>query len=370
MLPKTSSLPLTPALSPTGPTGGEGARRPITIVGGGLAGLTLGIGLRQRGVPVIVWEAGGYPRHRVCGEFISGRGIASLRQLGLLSLLEAAGARPAHSAAFYIRGRLLARHRLPEPAVCISRFVLDQLQADAFLRLGGTLHTGERWPRAADTEGVVNAGGRQPPKSARHAWHWYGLKAHLRDLPLSADLEMHLEANSYVGLCRLGAGTVNVCGLFRRRASDPGVPKDFKARFTSGASCELQERLGQATWEEDSYCTVATVPIQGSVRPASSGCRIGDALGVTAPFTGNGMSMAFESAQLATAPLVEFAEGSCPWEVARRSIAERLRERFGRRLFWSGLVNTALFHGPLRGALLTPLLRSVLPWRLLFLVTR
>ena len=46
----------------------------LTIVGGGLAGLTLGIGLRQRGVPVTVYEAGRYPRHRVCGEFISGRG--------------------------------------------------------------------------------------------------------------------------------------------------------------------------------------------------------------------------------------------------------------------------------------------------------
>ena len=47
--------------------------KPITIVGGGLAGLTLGIGLRQCGVAVTVHEAGHYPRHRVCGEFISGR---------------------------------------------------------------------------------------------------------------------------------------------------------------------------------------------------------------------------------------------------------------------------------------------------------
>jgi len=44
----------------------------ITIVGGGLAGLTLGIGLRQRGVPAALWEAGHYPRHRVCGVFICG----------------------------------------------------------------------------------------------------------------------------------------------------------------------------------------------------------------------------------------------------------------------------------------------------------
>ena len=39
----------------------------VTIIGGGLSGLCLGIGLRQRGVPVRIIEAGTYPRHKVCG---------------------------------------------------------------------------------------------------------------------------------------------------------------------------------------------------------------------------------------------------------------------------------------------------------------
>src|SRR5689334_24684769 len=68
----------------------NGMAKAITIVGGGLAGLTLGIGLRQRDVPVTVVEAGTYPRHRVCGEFISGRGQDSLQRLGLLAKLQSA----------------------------------------------------------------------------------------------------------------------------------------------------------------------------------------------------------------------------------------------------------------------------------------
>ena len=39
----------------------------IRIAGGGLAGLSLGIALRLRQVPVVVHEALHYPRHRVCG---------------------------------------------------------------------------------------------------------------------------------------------------------------------------------------------------------------------------------------------------------------------------------------------------------------
>ena len=73
------------------------APKPIIIVGGGLAGLTLGVGLRQQGVPVTVWESGRYPRHRVCGEFISGRGQAALDRLGLLPRVMAAGARAAET---------------------------------------------------------------------------------------------------------------------------------------------------------------------------------------------------------------------------------------------------------------------------------
>ena len=44
----------------------------INIIGGGLAGLSLGICLRRKDIPVAVHEKGSYPRHKVCGEFISG----------------------------------------------------------------------------------------------------------------------------------------------------------------------------------------------------------------------------------------------------------------------------------------------------------
>src|SRR4029077_11000033 len=93
----------------------------VTIVGGGLAGLTLGIGLRQRGIPVTVWEAGRYPRHRVCGEFISGQGQEALARLWLRALLAQAGARRAQTAAFFSPKVGSAARQLPQAALCVSR---------------------------------------------------------------------------------------------------------------------------------------------------------------------------------------------------------------------------------------------------------
>jgi len=49
----------------------------LTIAGGGIAGLALGIALRGRSIPVRVFEAAAFPRHRVCTR---DRGFARSRQ--------------------------------------------------------------------------------------------------------------------------------------------------------------------------------------------------------------------------------------------------------------------------------------------------
>src|SRR5689334_21323710 len=101
----------------------EAMKKPVTIVGGGLAGLNLGLALRRKNIPVTVLEAGDYPRHRVCGAFISGRGQATLDRMGLLEPLFQAGAIRASTAAFVLCQNILSpARRLEQPAVCLSRY--------------------------------------------------------------------------------------------------------------------------------------------------------------------------------------------------------------------------------------------------------
>ena len=141
---------------------------PVTIVGGGLAGLTLGIGLRQAGVPVTIFESGDYPRHRVCGEFISGRGQAVLERLGLLGDFEKAGAIYARTAMFISGAAKSPVRKLATPALCLSRYKMDALLAAKFQDLGGELRVRSRWNSEPPHEAIRQGLDTRPQRARPH----------------------------------------------------------------------------------------------------------------------------------------------------------------------------------------------------------
>lgn len=344
------------------------ARQPVTLVGGGLAGLALGIALRQRDVPVTLWEAGRYPRHRVCGEFICGRGRETLAALGLNEVLSKAGACEASSAMFCAGNTAGPVRLLPEPALCLSRFALDLTLADQFRALGGELHDGKRWTNSMLHDGVVQATGRQP-RATVDGWRWFGLKAHARNVELAADLEVHLAPNGYIGLCRLADGIVNVCGIFRRRGeADALPPRTEMLRGAPGST--LHKRLANAEFVTDSICAVGGLDLRPHHALDSAECRIGDALTMTPPFTGNGMSMSLEAAALAAEPLDLWSRGQTSWPETRAAIASRCEAAFRQRLTWANRLHTCMFIAPLQPVLAAWLPRSTWSWNFLFSHTR
>jgi menaquinone-9 beta-reductase len=345
------------------------APKPIQIVGGGLAGLTLGIALRRQEIPVTLFEAGHYPRHRVCGEFISGRGQASLTRLALQELFEQAGAIPAHTAAFFSATQSAPARSLPTPAVCLSRYKLDAALAARFRALGGELMEGRRNAIDHFDAGVVRAAGRRPLAEENGA-RWFGLKIHARNVRLTADLEMHFSAQGYVGLCRLAEDEVNVCGLFRRRAGEKLPAENLRQLLRGQPGSPLRGRLNSATFDENSFCAVAGL----SLRPQRADERpeicVGDAITMIPPVTGNGMSMAFESAELAVAPLAAWSRGEISWSEARQQIAAACDGHFSRRLRWARWLQTLVLTPALQNPLARLAAHSDGFWRMAFERTR
>lgn len=301
------------------------ALRPVEIVGGGLAGLSLGLALRRAAVPVTIFEAGEYPRHRVCGEFIAGLPADTVELLGLAPFLT--DARHHRSLAWFRGGRPAGRSRLSRPALGLDRFTLDARLAEAFVDAGGELRTRQRVGLDDGPPGRVIAAGRR-----RGPARWIGLKAHVSGLTLAADLELHLGRNAYVGACEVGHGRVNVCGLFLAHSElkhDQAPP--LLAYLRAAGLDSLARRVQAGQLDRASSSAVAALVFDP---PPSRERRllIGDAYAMIPPFTGHGMALAFQSAALALDPLIAWSQGRQDWPATVGQVGRALHQRFALRL--------------------------------------
>ena len=338
----------------------------VTIIGGGLSGLCLGIGLRQRGVPVRIVEAGSYPRHKVCGEFLSGKGREVLAALGLEARLT--GAREAVDVTFSLGASTTAVRALPSPALCLSRWKMDAVLAEMFSELGGELITAHRASAEAG-EGIIRATGRRP-QAEEGGWRLFGMKAHALGVTLRAGLEMHFTPRGYVGLCAVEDGRVNVCGLFRSRAAVPALARDWRDWLSGHPGSALRERLADARWDDASFSTVAALALAPRRALPGDGMSIGDALTMIPPVTGNGMSMACESAAAAIEPLAAWSGGAASWAEARLNLSRRLDREFSSRLRTAAILQRAVVFPAARWALFQSVKWVPALQRVLFRMTR
>src|SRR6476660_7975291 len=99
------------------------ATKAVTIVGGGLAGLTAAIHLSKIGLKVIVIEKNEYPKHKVCGEYVSNEVVSYLDWLSInISELNPVSISKLD---FSISNGELINCDLPLGGFGVSRFALD-----------------------------------------------------------------------------------------------------------------------------------------------------------------------------------------------------------------------------------------------------
>ncbi len=334
--------------------------REIEIIGGGLAGLSLGLALRRAGVTVTVYEAGHYPRHRVCGEFITGLDGVTIGRLGLAPLLADAG--QLYEVGWYFQEREIRQQRLPVPALALSRHTLDARLAAAFTAAGGQLHPGTRIDPAEAPEGRVFSTGRRRATASP----WLGLKLHTRGLRLTSELEFHLGDEAYVGLCPVEDGRVNVCGLFRQRADVSGNRETVLPAYLRATGLDaLAARLAEVEICAESCSAVAGVNFDRS--GISDGrLNLGDTFAMIPPFTGNGMAMAFQSAELALDPLLAWTRGEAAWAGTVQVTHAALGRKFARRLAVADAAHPFLSSPPRQRWLAAAARVRMLPLQLLY----
>jgi menaquinone-9 beta-reductase len=342
----------------------------LAVIGAGVAGSAAAALLARRGLQVILIEKGAFPRHKVCGEFLSPEGVDVLRHLGVWPQVEAY--HPQRIYGFTLTaGRRHTRHRLPFPGWGVSRWVLDHLLWEHAMRSGVATHerctveqvigdfqhgfsltlqpaslplihiqaravlcaTGRQWrPR-----------GRKRPPHHRRRSRFVGLKAHVQDVPLDRHVELHTIQHGYCGMVEVTGGVTNLCCWIEadalRRAG--GTPQRF-LDVALRENPQLRQRL-QSIDQVGMPWTTTSYTYGGRFSPVASAVwNIGDCAAMVAPLTGDGMGMGLRAAELAATMMLRIFRQELSWSQATDEYAQRWRGEFLSRLRWGRALEALL----------------------------
>ncbi len=386
----------------------------ILIVGAGPSGASLAIRLAGENFRVCLIERELFPRPKLCGEFISPECFEHFRELKVLdAMLSAGGERIAETIFFAPGGKsinvasswfngdaqgalslsraemdlqLLERAKRVGVEVLEEHSAVELLEENNKIR-GLKVRTKDGKAKEIFADLFVDATGRarilgnlisrktakaqsfkiQNPKSKIQN-RLVGFKAHLKEVNMEKGAcEIYFFPDGYGGLSFVENGRANFCFLIKadavKRFSSDAQQIVRQLIFQNKRACETLKNAEPV----DDWLAVSVDDFgQKDLNPAANLFAVGDAGAFIDPFTGSGMLMAMESAEILARAI---AANSLTEKIAKQYRTEHAR-RFQRRLFICSLMRRAAFVPALSKILISALSIGDFPRKMLARATR
>ncbi|MFO7746111.1 MAG: NAD(P)/FAD-dependent oxidoreductase [Psychroflexus sp.] len=298
----------------------------VTIIGGGLAGLTSAIDLSLSGFEVLVIEKDEYPKHKVCGEYVSNEVLPYLKRLGID--IEKTNADQIDRLTLSNRNGKSVNVKLPLGGFGMSRYALDYLLYEKaksngvkfkFDTVTDVEFENEKFciktnRKELYSELAIGSFGKRSTLDKKlerdfiqNKTPWIGIKAHYRsdDFP-SGEVQLHNFEGGYCGLSKTETGAVNFCYLTHYDSfKKEGSVENFNTHILT-KNPELKSFLDNSEIIFDKHIAISQVSFQNKSAVENHMLMAGDSAGLIHPLCGNGMAMAIHSAKLLSEEIKAF----------------------------------------------------------------
>jgi len=314
----------------------------VLIIGGGLAGLSNAIHLSRANVKVLLIEKNEYPKHKVCGEYISNEVLPYLISLDV---------NPFKLGAQRINKFLLSTPKsktieadLPLGGFGISRYTLDAALAKKAKENGvhilkdtvSNIHflndcfqVSTKNKQRFIAEVAIGAYGKRDAidmklnrNFIKNDSPFVAVKTHLKgDFPKDV-VALHNFNGGYCGVSKVENEAINVCYIanyksFKRFKNIQEFQQNVMFKNT-----HLKEVFKNTEPIFSKSLTISQISFSKKEPVENHIIMSGDTAGMIHPLCGNGMSMAIRSAQLASSLILEYLNGMI---VSRNELENRYR---------------------------------------------
>lgn len=296
----------------------------LIVVGAGPAGSACAITAARGGAKVLLLEKDRFPRHKVCGEFVSPESLQLLEQLLNENHFKD---RPQIQGTRIFSGRRVIGMPISPAAQSIPRFELDAALAvsarAAGVEVQEEMSVREVLPKEQSfkvttpaktftARAVVNATGRWSQLTQRPSApeKWIGLKAHFREAGPAPTVDLYFFDGGYCGVQPVGNDAVNACALVQSSAAR-SLKEVLALHPALAQRSQNWEQLFPAVTTSGLYFRKPQTEHNGML-------LAGDAAAFIDPFAGDGISLALHSGTLAAESLLPFLQSRGSLEQARR----------------------------------------------------
>ncbi len=338
---------------------------PILILGGGLAGLTAAIHLSKLGHSITVVEKNEYPKHKVCGEYISNEVVDYFNWLGLDDIL--AQSHPINTFRLEVDQSNFSEVELPLGGFGISRYLLDDLlyqkatsQNCLFIhesvidisfkdnlftvRLSSGLEI--KTPIAIGSFGKrSNIDVTLKRNFIQKKSHWLAIKSHYKGNFPDGVVGLYPFHGGYCGVSKVEDDKINICYIvqtevFKKHKSIPDFTRNIL--FENKA---LKTILNDSKSIFENPLTISQISFDDKNAVENHILMIGDSAGLIHPLCGNGMAMAIHSAKIA-AELIDqsLKQKNFSREILEEQYQKKWNELFKKRLSTGKILSSLLLN--------------------------